>query len=117
MASSKKIKNALISVFYKDNLEPIVRENVLLGSQISTDEHKSYSRLSDGYNHQTVNHTKKEYVRGDVHTNTLEGHWSHFKRAVLGTHIHISAKHMWKYVQLSVYAWRCIESDFRTICA
>ena len=83
---------------FMNTLEPIVRENVVLGSQISTDEHKSYRRLSNGYNHQTVNHTKKEYVRGDVHTNTLEGHWSHFKRAVLGTHIHISAKHMWKYV-------------------
>jgi transposase len=83
---------------YMNTLDPIIRENVVLGSQISTDEHKSYGRLSEGYNHQTVVHSKKEYVRGDVHTNTLEGHWSHFKRAVKGTHVHISGKHMWKYI-------------------
>lgn len=83
---------------YMNTLDPIVRENVIIGSKISTDEHRSYIRLGNAYDHQTVKHTKKEYVRGDVHTNTLEGHWSHFKRAVLGTHVHISSKHMWKYV-------------------
>ena len=83
---------------FMGTLDPIVRENVVLGSQISTDEHKSYGRLSDGYNHQTVIHSKKEYVRGNVHTNTLEGHWSHFKRAVKGTHVHVSSQHLWKYV-------------------
>ena len=83
---------------YMNTLEPIVRENVIVGSKISTDESRSYLRLSNGYDHQKVNHSKKEYVRGDVHTNSLEGHWSHFKRAVLGTHVHISGKHMWKYI-------------------
>lgn len=79
-------------------LEPIIRENVTPGSIISTDEHGSYSGLGDGYEHGTVVHSVKEYVRGIHHTNTLEGHWSHFKRAVKGTHIHISSKHAWKYV-------------------
>lgn len=79
-------------------LEPIVRENVEEGSTISTDEWRAYNDLSHGYAHGTVNHDLKEYVRGIHHVNTLEGHWSHFKRAVLGTHVHISAKHMWKYV-------------------
>lgn len=83
---------------YINTLEPIVRENVAPGSRISTDEHGSYRRLTDGYDHQFVVHSKEEWVRGDVHTNNLEGHWSHFKRAVHGTHVHISAKHMWKYV-------------------
>jgi transposase-like protein len=80
-------------------LEPIVRENVVPGSTITTDELPSYNDLKNsGYKHGTVVHSKKEYVRGIHHTNTLEGHWSHFKRAVLGTHVHISSKHMWKYV-------------------
>jgi len=40
----------------------------------------------------------KEWVRGTHHVNTLESHWSLFKRAVKGTHVHISSKHAWKYV-------------------
>ena len=83
---------------FMGTLVPIIEENVIAGSRISTDEHRSYQNLGLTYDHQTVNHTKKEYVRGDIHTNTLEGHWGHFKRAILGTHVHISAKHLWKYV-------------------
>jgi predicted RNA-binding Zn-ribbon protein involved in translation (DUF1610 family)/transposase-like protein len=80
-------------------LEPIVLENVAKGSTLSTDELLSYGDLKNsGYAHGTVVHSAKEYVRGIHHVNTLEGHWSLFKRAVRGTHTHISAKHMWKYV-------------------
>ena len=93
-----KILASPIPDTYKITLDPIVRANVAMGSRISTDEHKAYALLSDAYDHQTVKHRNREYVRGDIHTNTLEGHWSHFKRAVLGTHVHISVQHMWKYV-------------------
>jgi transposase len=62
--------------------------------------HKAYADLGvDGeYDHHTVDHSAEEWARGPYHTNTLEGHWSHFKRAVKGTHVHISSQHMWKYV-------------------
>lgn len=80
-------------------LEPIVRENVLPGATISTDELLSYHDLTNsGYQHGTVNHSIEQWVNGIHHINTLEGHWAHFKRAVRGTHVHISGKHMWKYV-------------------
>jgi hypothetical protein len=55
-------------------------------------------RLKHAYDHGAVNHSEKEYVRGEYHVNSLESHWSLFKRAVKGTHVHISAKHSWKYV-------------------
>jgi transposase-like protein len=79
-------------------LEGIIEENVKPGSIVSTDELRSYSDLHKGYTHGTVNHSIKEYVRGIHHVNTLESHWSHFKRAIKGTHVHISDKHAWKYV-------------------
>lgn len=79
-------------------VEGIINENVVAGSKISTDEHWSYHGLKHAYEHDTVNHSRKEYVRGETHVNTLESHWSLFKRAVKGTHVHISAKHSWKYV-------------------
>jgi transposase-like protein/DNA-directed RNA polymerase subunit RPC12/RpoP len=79
-------------------LEGIINENVAMGSTISTDEHGAYRGLKFAYNHGTVNHSVKEYVRGEHHVNSLEGHWSLLKRAIAGTHVHISAKHSWKYV-------------------
>lgn len=80
-------------------LEATVALNVARGSTISTDEWRGYNRLTEmSYTHGTVNHSAKEYVRGIHHTNTLEGHWSLLKRAIKGTHVHVSAKHLWKYV-------------------
>ncbi len=79
-------------------VERIIAENVELGTILSTDEHRSYGDLGRTYEHGTVNHSAKEYVHGIHHVNTLESHWSLFKRAVKGTHVHISSKHAWKYV-------------------
>jgi hypothetical protein len=81
------------------NLEKIVQANVAKGSTVSTDEWDGYNKLQSlGYEHGSVTHSKEEWVNRAHHTNTLEGHWSQFKRAVKGTHIHISEKHAWKYV-------------------
>jgi len=79
-------------------LEGIVTENVEKGSTISTDELLAYRDLHHDYVHGTVKHSAKEYVRDIHHVNTLESHWSLFQRAVKGTHVHISAKHAWKYI-------------------
>jgi transposase len=79
-------------------VEGIINENIPAGAIISTDEHRAYHGLKYAYDHGTVNHSAKEYVRGIHHVNGLESHWSLFKRAVKGTHVHISAKHSWKYV-------------------
>ena len=80
-------------------LNPIVIENVQPGTVVSTDEWRGYNNLEkEGFLHGRVNHSAKEYVRGIHHTNTLEGHWSQLKRSISGTHVHVSAKHLWKYV-------------------
>jgi ISXO2-like transposase domain len=79
-------------------LEGIVNENVVEGTTISTDDLSSYRDLGRAYDHGTVNHSSKEYVRGIHHVNNIESHWSLFQRAVKGTHVHISARHAWKYI-------------------
>lgn len=80
-------------------LKPIVMENVEVGAVVSTDERRGYNELAEeGYDHGRVNHSAKEYVAGIHHTNTIEGHWSQFKRSIRGTHIHVSSRHLWKYV-------------------
>jgi transposase-like protein len=83
----------------KATLEPIIKKNVERGTMISTDEHGAYGDLPGiGFNHGTVNHAKEQYVDGITHTNSLEGHWGQLKRSIKGTHIHVSSKHLWKYV-------------------
>ncbi len=63
-----------------------------------TDEFKSYNAVQETMGHATVNHSKGEYVCGDVHTNTIEGFWSLLKRAWYGTHHHYSKQYMPLYV-------------------
>lgn len=76
-----------------------IRDNVELGSQIMSDEFKTYTKTRKlGYKHSTVNHRRKEYVRGNVHTNTIEGFWSQLKRSLDGTYHAVSPKHLQKYV-------------------
>lgn len=80
-------------------LEPLVRHHVAPNSVVSTDEWVGYNDLKrSGFDHGVVNHHAKEYVRGIHHTNTLESHWSLLNRSIRGTHVHVSSKHLWKYV-------------------
>ena len=63
----------------------IIRANISKEAFIITDEWKAYSPLSkEFWQHQTVNHSIDEYVRGIVHTNTVEGYYSIFKRGMRG---------------------------------
>jgi transposase-like protein len=68
-------------------------------SLIATDEHRAYWRLSKtGLPHQSVNHQAGQYVVGAVHTNTIEGFWSIFKRGIVGSFHKVSAKYLPLYV-------------------
>ena len=72
---------------------------------IYTDSHQSYVGLKDeNTRHEMVNHNIDEWVRGDVHTNTVEGVWSLLKRSVIGSYHHLSVKHLDSYLQEIV--WR-----------
>jgi len=66
---------------------------------IHTDEWNAYDGIADGNTrHETVNHSADEWVRADVHTNTVEGVWSLFKRSIVGSYHQLSAKHMDSYL-------------------
>jgi transposase len=83
----------------KETLLPIIRQQVELGSTISTDTLRAYKRLGDhGYKHGAVNHIRKEWVRGEFGTNRIEGFWAHLKNGIRSTHIHVSPQHLQKYV-------------------
>lgn len=66
---------------------------------IYTDEHSGYGDMNDGdTKHETVNHSAEEWVRGNVHTNTVESAWSLFKRGVAGSFHKVSKKHLDRYL-------------------
>ena len=67
---------------------------------IVTDELPAYKKAVGGVKHETVNHTRKEYVRlgTDIHTNTIESAFSLLKRGIMGTWHKISAKHLQAYL-------------------
>lgn len=94
-------------------LERTIARNVQPGTTISTDEWAGYSNLGPmGFEHGTVNHSADQWVDGIHHTNSIEGHWSQLKRSIRGTHIHVSRKHLWKYVSEFSYRrnWRSSHS-------
>lgn len=91
---TKIIPNVGASALHKE-----IWNHVVAGSRISTDELKGYRGLDRlGYKHETVNHSAEEWARGDVHTNNLETFWSRLKNSIRGTHIHVSPKHLQKYL-------------------
>ena len=81
----------------RKTLEPIIHKRVKGGSHIMSDEWWTYTKLDKDYKHSVVKHKHKEYVRGDVHTNTIEGAWSHLKRSMMGTYHRPSKEHLSKY--------------------
>ena len=82
-------------------------QNVLPGTIIHTDELHSYKGISlRGYRHQTCLHSKAEYVSAYGATvNNIEGFWNMLKRGIRGTHIHVSEKHLSKYLGEFEYRW------------
>jgi transposase-like protein len=80
-------------------LKPIIRANVERESAIMTAQAAWYPDIAATFaSHDTVNHAKDEYVRGHIHTNTVEGYYSIFKRGMKGVYQHCSEKHLHRYL-------------------
>ncbi len=75
----------------------MVNQRVHRGSRLVTDKGPPYL-LANVAEHESVDHSKYEWARGDVHTNTLEGFFSVFKRGLIGTYQHVDAKHFNRYL-------------------
>ena len=100
-----------VAPFVVEKADAETAENLLAvttdkdAAKVHTDEYGAYHGLKDkGYQHDTVNHGNAEWVRGDVHTNGIEGFWSQMKRSIDGTHHHVSKKHLQAYAD--EYAFR-----------
>jgi transposase-like protein len=103
-------RNGKVRSFYapqinKLTINQIISRNLLPDTCLHTDESRLYNDVLQMVDqHETVNHRNLEYVRGETHTNTVEGYFSIFKRGMKGIYQHCSEKHLQRYLS---------EFDFR----
>jgi transposase-like protein len=96
--STGRAKSIVVKDLRKSTLIPILRENIAKEATVYTDEASWYNTLSKDFAaHDFVVHSAGEYGRGDVHTNTIEGYFSIFKRGMRGIYQHCSKKHLHRY--------------------
>ncbi len=82
-----------------DTLRPILKSQIAKDAHLMTDELSSYETVGKHFaSHQVVKHGKREYARGKVHTNTVEGYFGLLKRGLIGTYHHCGAQHLQRYV-------------------
>lgn len=80
-------------------LKPILEQNIAKSARLMTDTAPVYKKIAKPFaSHETVNHLSKEYARGDVTTNTVEGFFGILKRGINGVYQHVSPEHLNRYV-------------------
>ena len=100
-----KVRSFHVPSVNAKTLKPILLSQVDADANLMTDEAKVYKKIGKEFaSHEVVTHSKGEYVRGNVYTNTIEGFFSRLKRGLVGTYHHVSAFHLKRYV---------VEFDFR----
>lgn len=91
-------KSFVVENVKASTLLPILRENIAKEAIVYTDEARQYSKVKDHFaDHDFTTHSKGNYVRGSVHTNTIEGYFSIFKRGMKGVYQHCNKKHLHRY--------------------
>ena len=85
---------------HKAAMHALINAHILPGTTINTDEFGGYKDIAlNGYRHVTVNHARKQYATAaGAGVNAMEGFWAALKRGINGTHIHVSGKHLPKYL-------------------
>ncbi len=96
---SKQARSFHIAGSRSEDIAPIARENIAEEARFMTDQATWYKKLGTEFaSHETVDHGKHEYARGDVTTNTVESYFSVFKRGMKGTYQHCGEKHLHRYL-------------------
>ena len=94
-----EVRSQVMKPVTSANLGEVLRENVDADATLMTDASHLYSPIGREFAaHETVDHGIDEYARGEAHVNTAEGYFSQLKRSIDGTHHHVSAHHLHRYV-------------------
>ncbi len=98
----RTVRATVVPNIKRETLQAEVLNNVKYGSKVYSDEAVSYDGLKEKFVHEVVNHAE-EYVRGQVHTNSLENFWSLLKRNLKGTYVAVEPFHLERYVDEQVF--------------
>jgi len=79
-------------------LRPILVAHLDEKTVLVTDDAGQYRHMHRDFRHEIINHSIEEYVRGEAHTNTVEGYFSILKRGIVGTYHHVSQQHLKRYL-------------------
>lgn len=105
-----RVTASLIGGTRRSEIHKFITENVSVNSTIYSDEHAGYQGLV-GYQHESVNHSVGEYVKGIVNTNSIESFWSLLKRGHYGIFHTMSAKHIHRYIAEFKTRWNMADLD------
>ena len=92
-----EVRTAVINRASTKLIERVVKDNVVPGSNLYSDEANAYVKVGKEYAHQVINHAEK-YVNGNVHTNCIENYWSLLKRGLKGTYVSVEPFHLFRYL-------------------
>lgn len=94
---TKQVRTQVIPDRKRETLHPLVKENVMVGSALFSDELWGYSGLDTDFQHQVIDHAVR-YVDGVIHTNGMENFWSLTKRTLGGTYVSVEPFHLHRYL-------------------
>lgn len=93
-----KVRSRQVPSVSARTLRPILVDQIDAASKLYTDDAGQYRHMHKDFDHAVINHSIDEYVRGDVHTNTIEGYFATLKRGITGTYHHVSPQHLKRYL-------------------
>jgi transposase-like protein len=100
-----EVRSQVLGEVNSETVRQPLKANIDAQAILNTDTSPVYNQVGKEFAaHETVDHGKEEYVRGDAHINTAEGYFSQLKRSIDGTHHHVSDKHLPRYL---------VEFDYR----
>lgn len=92
-----EVRTAVLNRASTKLIEKAVQDHVIPGSNLYSDEANAYVKVGKEYAHQVINHAET-YVKGNVHTNSIENYWSLLKRGIKGTYVSVEPFHLFRYL-------------------
>ena len=93
-----RVRSQVVSEVAAKTLRPILVAQLDAKTFLMTDDAGQYRHMHKNFRHEVINHGIGEYVRGEAHTNTVEGYFSILKRGITGTYHHVSQQHLKRYL-------------------
>lgn len=92
-----EVRTAMLNRASGKLIEQAIREHVVPGSNLFSDEAHAYLKVGKDYAHKVINHAET-YVNGNIHTNSIESFWSLLKRGLKGTYVSVEPFHLFRYL-------------------